>query len=346
MRIAYVLPFPELNGGNKVIFHHVRLLADRGHELTVLAEGPRPEWMAIAGSYHDLTTGPPRLPSQDLVIATFWTTIERARALDLGPLAHFCQGYEGALSHLRSRLPDIEQAYSWPIPTLTVSPHLGEMLKTRFGRESRTAPPPVDPLFRAGWRWAPRRRPWIAVGGIFESEVKGIRTALEVVKLLRERDCLCRLLRFSILPLSPEEQTILAPDLYLCHVPPEEIARGLRRCDLLLLPSRAGEGFGLPLLEAMAAGVPAVASRIPSTQLFGEEAAVLVPEADAGAFANAAERLLRSPERWRRARRQGLAAASRFHPALVSEIVDEAVRWARERALEAPLVDRPESAPV
>ena len=43
------------------------------------------------------------------------------------------------------------------------------------------------------------------------------------------------------------------------------------------LPSRAEEGFGLPLLEAMASGVPAVASRIPSTVHIGDGAVRLVP---------------------------------------------------------------------
>ncbi len=43
MRITYVLPYPELNGGNKVIFQHARMLQELGHELTILAEGSKPE---------------------------------------------------------------------------------------------------------------------------------------------------------------------------------------------------------------------------------------------------------------------------------------------------------------
>jgi glycosyltransferase involved in cell wall biosynthesis len=346
MRIAYVLPFPELNGGNKVIFQHVGLLAERGHDVTVLAEGPRPDWIPIAGRYHDLTVGPPQVGDQDLVIATFWTTLERARDLDLGPLAHFCQGYEGALDHLRPQLAHIEEVYSWPVPTLTVSPHLGEWLRARHGRESRTAPPPLDPLFRPRWRWRPRRNPWVAVGGIFESRVKGVRDALAAVAALRGRGVRCRLLRFSILPLSDEERAILAPDAYLCHVPPATIARALPDCDLLLFPSRAAEGFGLPVLEAMSAGVPAIASRIPSMELLAEGVAALVPEGDVEALATAARALLEDPAAWRRARRRGLAAARRFDAGSVAEAVEEAVSWARARAAASPLVVRAERAPV
>src|SRR4029077_13514787 len=250
VRITYVLPRPELGGGNKVIFQHVRLLQENGDEVTVLCEGPKPDWIEIRAPYVDYSGGgAPKLPEQDLVIATYWTTLPLARRFGLGPLAHFCQGYEGGLVHLRPVLAEVGAVYSWPLPALVVAPHLGEFLRERFGRESRVAPPPLDPLFRPAWRLGPRKRPWIAVPGIFEAEVKGIPTALAAVRRLREEGLACRLLRFSTLPLSERERALLAPDRYLCGVPPAVVARELRGCDLLLLPSGPEEGFGLPLLE-------------------------------------------------------------------------------------------------
>src|SRR5262245_39807623 len=132
MRISYVLPQPELGGGNKVIFQHAHLLQEHGHEVTVLCEGPKPDWAEIRVAYVDLTDGVPKLPEQDLVIATYWTTLSRARSLGLGPLAHFCQGYEGGLVHLRPVLREIEAVYAWKLPTLTVSPHLGDLMRERF----------------------------------------------------------------------------------------------------------------------------------------------------------------------------------------------------------------------
>ncbi len=281
MRITYVLPHPELNGGNKVIFQHANLLGENGDEVTILGEGPKPEWMEIRAAWIDYHATVPRLPEQDLVVATYWTTLTIARRLSLGPLAHFCQGYEGGLVHLRPRLGEIEAVYAWPVPALTVSPHLGELLSRRFGRESRVVPPPLDPLFHPAWRLGPRRRPWIAIPGIFEAEVKGIPDALAAVRRLREGGIACRVLRFSTFPLSEAEKELLAPDRYLRGVPPAEIARALRGCDLLLLPSRAEEGFGLPLLEAMASKVPAVATRIPSTPFITGGAVPLVAPGEA-----------------------------------------------------------------
>jgi glycosyltransferase involved in cell wall biosynthesis len=332
VRISYVLPRPELGGGNKVIFQHVRLLQEHGDEVTVLCEGPKPDWADIDAAYVDYTAGAPNVREQDLVIATYWTTLTLARRFALGPLAHFCQGYEGGLVHLRPVLREIEAVYAWKLPTLTVAPHLGELLRERFGRESRVVPPPLDPRFQPAWRLGPRRRPWIAVPGIFEAEVKGIRTALETVRRLRASGIPCRVLRFSMLPLSAEERALLEPDRYLCGVSPGTIARVLPTCDLLLLPSRAEEGFGLPLLEAMASKVPAIASRIPSTVHIAEGAVPLVPPGEAEAFAEAARELLSSRSVWRHARERGYEASRRFLPKAVIPQLVEGIRWAREQA--------------
>jgi len=292
MRVTYVLPYPELNGGNKVIFQHARLLADCGDEVTILGEGPRPDWIA-AGTYHDYAAAaPPALPPQDLVIATYWTTVATARALALGPVAHFCQGYEGGLEHLEPQRAAIEAVYRLPLPTLTVTPHLASLLAERFGRSSRVVPPPLDRHFRPRFLrglLGPRRRPWIAVPGIFEAPVKGVSTALAAVEALRQRGFECKLLRLSVLPMSDAERAVVEPERALVGVHPRQVARELSSCDLLLLASRDGEGFGLPVLEAMACGVPVVASSHPSLDEACGPAAVRADPLDAAAMAAAIE---------------------------------------------------------
>jgi glycosyltransferase involved in cell wall biosynthesis len=328
VRVAYVLPEPELNGGNKVVGLHAALLAAAGVEVTVLAAGPRPEWFPHGFAFHDLGAGAPGIGAQDLVVATFWTTLELARSLALGPVAHFCQGYEGDLEHLAPQREAIAAAYAVPCPTFTVSPALAARLERDFDRAVRVVPPPVDPLFRPALRLAPRRRPRVFVAGIFESPVKDVPTALRALARLRGDGLDPRLVRLSILPLTVAEQELFAAERYLRGEPPRVVAAELRRCDLLLMTSRPGEGFGLPLLEAMACGVPVVASRLPATEWMAEGAARLVEPGDERAFAAAARELLTSPVRWRAARRAGRRAATRFAPRRIQPILLEAARWA------------------
>ena len=56
-----------------------------------------------------------------------------------------------------------------------------------------------------------------------------------------------------------------------------------RDADLLVLPSTDGESFGIPILEALASGVPVVASDIPGyrSTLQSSPAGVLFPSGDA-----------------------------------------------------------------
>jgi len=327
VRVTYVLPEPVLSGGNKVALQHAQLLVEAGHETTVVALGARPSWTLFAGRWEDASAGPPALATQDAVVATFWPTVESARRLDAGPVAHFCQGYEGSNPHLAGQRAGIEAVYRLPLPTLVVSPHLADFVGERFGREARVVPPVVDPLFRPRPRIGPRRRPRVMVSGIFEAEVKDVPTALAAVARLREAGLPVGLLRVSVLAQSAAERALLPADRYLCDVPPETVAAELRRCDLLLFTSHADEGFGLPVLEAMASGVPAVVSDIPSVRFMTGGAVPLAAPGDAEAFAAEARALFTDSPRWRATRKAGREAAERFSEEAVLPRLEEALAW-------------------
>lgn len=88
-----------------------------------------------------------------------------------------------------------------------------------------------------------------------------------------------------------------------------DVTRVLSALDLFVQPS-VYEGYGLSLLEAMAVGLPAVASRVGGIPEVVDDGrtGVLVPPGDPGALAAAAIGLLRDPGR---SRRLGEAAALR-----------------------------------
>jgi glycosyltransferase involved in cell wall biosynthesis len=79
----------------------------------------------------------------------------------------------------------------------------------------------------------------------------------------------------------------------------------------LVYPSRY-EGFGLPVLEAMATGTPVVASNVASVPELVGDAAILVDPDDASAIASALERVLDDDALRARLREAGIARAADF----------------------------------
>lgn len=95
------------------------------------------------------------------------------------------------------------------------------------------------------------------------------------------------------------------------YVSDEDAAALLAGATCLVYPSYY-EGFGLPVLEAMASGTPVVASDTSSIPEIAGDAALLVsPEDEAGLLA-ALQALLKDPERQEDMRRRGLARAAAF----------------------------------
>ncbi|MEM8948544.1 MAG: glycosyltransferase family 1 protein [Pseudomonadota bacterium] len=95
------------------------------------------------------------------------------------------------------------------------------------------------------------------------------------------------------------------------HVDDETLARHYREASVFLFLSRY-EGFGLPPLEAMARGVPVVASdRTSMPEVLGE-AALLVDPDDGEAAAKAVRRILEDPSLFDDLRTRGLERASMF----------------------------------
>jgi glycosyltransferase involved in cell wall biosynthesis len=88
------------------------------------------------------------------------------------------------------------------------------------------------------------------------------------------------------------------------YVPKDELVRLYQRAAALVLPSRY-EGFGLPVLEAMASGTPVVAAPDRAMQEVGGDAAVFTTD-----FADGVRRVLEERERFSAASQERARAFS------------------------------------
>jgi len=116
----------------------------------------------------------------------------------------------------------------------------------------------------------------------------------------------------------------------LGYVPEDRLPSVYAAADLLLLPSLA-EGFGFPLLEAMASGVPCVISQDEALAELAAGAAIKVPADRLERLREAIERVLTTPALAAELREKGLGRAREFTWERTAELTIAAYEEARAR---------------
>jgi glycosyltransferase involved in cell wall biosynthesis len=305
LKISYLLETTELSGGVRVVLDQARALVKLGHKVTVLARRGDHHWYPydVPIRYLPDWTSPAN-ETPDVLIGTFWTTIDPALRMKASRVVHLCQGCEWTMPEYAPIRSRIEAAYAYPIPKITVGEWLSNQLFDKFGRHAflvKNAGQIVDTqMFQkpSPFRRMQRRfkgPPFnVLIVGMYGAWVKGISVALEAVARLRSDGMPVRLIRVATTESRRAEEEITPIDAFYLNVPSAEMARLYREADLFLASSRWAEGFGLPFAEALSSGLPAVASSIPSYMGFDPKVdyACFVPEGDSAAMATAARNLL------------------------------------------------------
>ncbi|HNC99132.1 MAG TPA: glycosyltransferase family 4 protein [Myxococcota bacterium] len=342
LKICFLLESCALSGGVRVVLDLARALQARGHEAIVLSRRGQPDWYPhpVAIQHADDLAHHGRALNADVVVATFWTTLRPALACGARHTLHFCQGCEWENIEYAEIDGQIAAAYATPVPTLTVGPWLGPKITRKTGKPAtliHTLGQCVDtqtyhplPAFQRLLRTLrPRRAPSLLIPGIAQATVKGIRDALQAVALLRQQGMALEVVRVSAMDPMEDEARLTPIDRYFQAIPTAQMAQLYREADLVVVPSLEGEGFGLPFVEALASGTPALASDISSfrsiaAQLSAEDLLFPAgnPEALSGALRAALSHLPRHRSATRHFRRQIIA---RFAPAAVARRFEDIV---------------------
>jgi phosphatidylinositol alpha-mannosyltransferase len=125
----------------------------------------------------------------------------------------------------------------------------------------------------------------------------------------------------------------------LGDVPDAELPSVYAAADVFVAPATGQESFGVILLEAMAAGLPVVATDIDGYRevLRAYSHALLVPPEDARSLTRAIGRVLESPELARRLASTGRRLVQQFAWSVVTDEIERAYGQAIEAAAQPAL---------
>ncbi len=302
LRIGVALPHHGLTGGMKALLGMSTALRARGHSVTLAYRGQSgepvlPSWADAVGTETVLVPPDrpwgPHLGHCDVVLAG-WVSQLPELAAGPAPVLYWEQGHEALFGEMPPEQQtgtrrQLEQAYGSPVALAAVSPVVAAILHTRYGRTSIVVPPGVDAqAFHPG---PPAARPTVLLVGDPRLRFKGFDVALRVLQRAWDQGC-----RFQVRWICQSPPTVRGVSFPLhCVVHPaqRDLPGHYRDASLLLFTSWY-EGFGLPPLEAMASGVPVVATQCGGISSYAQAGvnALLAEPGDVDSLAAAVARLL------------------------------------------------------
>ena len=318
MKITFVMATATLAGGDRVVATYAEYLQKWGHDVFIVSQPPsQPSLRQKArtllkgqGWMFRAKTEPPHtqrvnvphqvlerqrpvtdadVPDADVVVATWWETAEWVAKLSetKGAKAYLIQHHE-----VFDYLPKdrVKATYSLPLHKITVSTWLLELMQTEYDDlDVSLVPNSVD----TEQFYAPARgkQPIPTVGLIYSPAYwKGCDVSLKAFSLAQDKIPNLRLVAFGVrqplpeLPLPPGTE-------YGCKMPQNTLKDFYAKCDAWLFGSRL-EGFGLPILEAMACRTPVIGTPAGAApELLADKAGILVKAEDSEDMARAIEQI-------------------------------------------------------
>lgn len=287
MRITFVLPHIDISGGIKVALEYADFLARHHHQVTVIYPsrrppplrqrvrnfirritpvGPTPYGSSLLATIqikpvHSKRVGillAADVPNADIVVATWWETAEWVHSFPKtkGQKVYLVQGHEIFEGLPKER---VQKTYSMPFTKVVVSSWLADTISREYSKD-------FVKLVRNGvdidrFRDKAGVRTSLFTVGMIYSSVPQKNAEMGIRAIIEARQALPHL-KAIIFGLEPRPASISGLEWveYYCRPSQSDIPELYRRSHVWLFSSHS-EGFGLPLLEAMASGTPVIATR-------------------------------------------------------------------------------------
>jgi phosphatidyl-myo-inositol alpha-mannosyltransferase len=259
---------------------------------------------------------------EPLVPPVCWGAIQAAKELGVPVVGTFHAHYPDGCYHYKIFKSVLSPFYGALDAKIAVSPMAAKTVAEHFPGEIRTIPNGVD-VNRFKPTGTLRNPDEILFVGRPDTR-KGLSVLLDALPAILKKVPEARLV---IVGSHPED--VKLPKELLSSVEvrgmldDDELVRAMHSTSVLCAPSTGAESFGIVLIEAMAAGLPVLASGIPGYDavVTHEKDGVLVPPGDPAALANGLVGLLQDPERRKRLSKAGLISARRYDwPHVTTEI--------------------------
>ncbi|MEQ9237520.1 glycosyltransferase family 4 protein [Coleofasciculus sp. E2-BRE-01] len=360
MKITFVTAdYFSLAGGMRVIAIYADQLKRRGHEVLVVSTAKAQpsllrrvksllkgeDWISVPKrqlSYFDQLDVPhvvldhlgpvteSDVPDADVIVATWWETAEWIATLSTakGVKVYFIQHHE-----VFDYLPKgrVDATYSLPMHKIAISKWLVELMKTQYGDGNISLVP--NSVDTQQFSTPPRGKQPIPTVGMVYSPVywKGCDISLKAFSLAAQKIPNLRLVAFGHSVPSSEFPLPLGSEYV--HQPLQHTLKDMYgRCDAWLFGSRS-EGFGLPILEAMACRTPVIGTPAGAApELLSDCAGILVQPEDPEDMAGAIVKVCSlSDAEWQAMSDAAYAKASNYTWDEATELFEAALYKAIER---------------
>ena len=314
MRITFVLAAADLSGGNRVISIYAQRLASRGHQVTVVSRPRRTvtlkdkfqAWWRGQSVPENRRDWPSHF---DGLAGAEHRQIRAALPPNKGRKAYFIQHYEAHPGQDSSR---VDATWRLPMHKIIIAQWLVATAKNRFGDGDVSFVPNAVDLQQ--FNAPPRGKQAIPTVGVMYSIVpfKGCDISLKAFEIAKKNVPDLKLVAFGNRSVTTELP--LPPGSDFTRQPAQDQIRNIyARCDAWLVGSRS-EGFGLPILEAMACRTPVIATPTGAApELTAPGGGMLVGMEDPQSMAQAIERIVgQSDDQWQAMSDIAHATATRY----------------------------------